>query len=93
MSLPDTIILWNMADGKEKKRLTLAERDEVRCLAFSADGKQLAVAYSTGGVRLWNIGTGRAFKQIAIPNGVWAVAFSSDGKTLAVGAGRCRDAF
>ena len=83
-SLPDKITIWS-ADGREMKRMTLPARDEVRCLSFSADGRQLAVGCSSGGLRVWNPATGKLLKQKSFPNGVWSVAYTVDGKTLAVG--------
>ena len=51
-STPDTVILWNVVTGRESKRFTPAERDEVRCLACSPDGARIAAGYTNGGVRV-----------------------------------------
>jgi WD40 repeat protein len=66
----------------------LTEKDEpVNAVAFSPDGKTLAIGSQDGTVRLWNQVTGQA---TALPltskaAAVGAVAFSPDGKTLAIG--------
>ena len=66
---------------------------EVYCVAFSPDGKTLAVgsgtaaASGTGTVQLWDVATRRQIGVIQAGDGggVSALAFSPDGKTLATG--------
>ena len=56
-------------------------------LAFSPDGKTLAVADTSGGTFLWNVATSSRTPPFLDPDGsgAFSVAFSPDGKTLAVG--------
>ncbi|MER6160378.1 hypothetical protein ABT147_33320 [Streptomyces sp. NPDC001868] len=55
-------------------------------VAFSADGKALAVGDEQGTVRLWDTTTGRLRATLTGHDKSWlAVAFSADGKALAVG--------
>ncbi|HZZ80655.1 MAG TPA: DUF6807 family protein, partial [Gemmataceae bacterium] len=57
---------------------------EVRCVAFSPDGKQLAAGNRYGTVRIWDVASRKEVKTITGHMGeVWSIAFSPDGKTLA----------
>lgn len=57
-------------------------------LAFSPDGKRLAVGYEAHAIGLWDVQTGKLTKVLDNgKNWVLSVAFSPDGQTLAVGGG------
>jgi len=58
----------------------------LRCLAYSTDGLKLAVGYTTGGLRIWDLSTAKVVKTLPMPRGARAVAYSPDGKFLAVGS-------
>jgi WD40 repeat protein len=61
-------------------------RDEVRCVAFSPDGKLLASGSKDKSIKLWNASTNQATATFDGRSGtVWSVAFSPDGSTLASG--------
>src|SRR5262245_6392713 len=65
-----------------------AQAGPVRAVAFTPDGKSLAVASLDGSVRVWDVAAAR--EQAALPRherGALAVAFAPDGRTLAVAAG------
>jgi WD40 repeat protein len=64
--------------------------DKVRCVAFSPDGRTLAVGYHpadvAGAVQLWDGGTGRPLHPpLPMTNYPSALAFSPDGTLLATG--------
>ncbi len=57
---------------------------EVRCVAFSPDGKLLAAGNRYGTVRIWEVASRKEIKTLTGHMGeVWSIAFSPDGKTLA----------
>jgi WD40 repeat protein len=63
--------------------------DEVFSMAFTSDGKSLAVGCASA-VKLWDVATGHPLRTFIVtdpPFGVGNVIFSPDGKLLAVGTG------
>jgi WD40 repeat protein len=88
----DVVRVWDLASGEERVERTV--RGRARGLAFSPDGKVLAVAGSEkdgdheyGVVRLWDPATGRDVRAPFTGHAgrVESAAFAPDGKTLAAG--------
>jgi transcriptional regulator with XRE-family HTH domain len=87
-----TVRLWDPATRKQLGRIT-GPTDLVYAVAFSHDGKALAIAGGDGTVRLWDPATheplgrliapiDRLTALIGRPPPITAMAFSHDGKTL-----------
>jgi WD40 repeat protein len=77
--------LYDAKSGKERTSLQGAP-DVVSGLAFSPDGKYLAVG-GRSSVGLWDTATGRPRITLSADQALaWPVAFSPDGKTLVTGA-------
>ncbi len=58
----------------------------VRAIAFSPDGTVLAIG-GAGGIRLWDMGSGRVRDLPGTPGGARCLAFSPDADLLAAGCG------
>jgi WD40 repeat protein len=81
---PGRCTLWNLDRGKRRTAFA-TDAAQVTALAMSADGRTVACAGVTSGVKVWDVAT--ATEQASIP---WSgtapsLAFSPDGKTLALG--------
>ncbi|HEV3256307.1 MAG TPA: WD40 repeat domain-containing protein [Gemmataceae bacterium] len=77
------VVLWDAATGKERLHLEGHHTSYGSAVAFSPDGQTLASADYGRMVVLWDLGQGRARREIRVPGGVGHLAFSPDGKTLA----------
>jgi RNA polymerase sigma factor (sigma-70 family) len=94
-SIVSKIMVWEVGTGKALPAFIVANLQrnfffgfgvsaEVRGLAFSPDGKYGAAGLGDGGIRLWEVATGKEVRKIeAHRSAVARVAFSPDGKTLA----------
>jgi WD40 repeat protein len=77
--------LWDVASGQLQKSLE-GHTAAVRSVAYSADGRFLAVGGDDGAVKLWDLAAGREPALLAgHRDRVAALAFSPDGRTLASG--------
>ncbi|MET8141625.1 AAA family ATPase [Sphaerisporangium sp. NPDC005288] len=94
-----TVRLWNPADGSLRATLegnggdpaftrATALTQGVQSLAYSPDGRTLAVGSFEGIVRLWDTRRNSLVgDRLSQPGSVPALAFSPDGRTLATGGG------
>jgi len=92
-----TAIIWSTESWKALHTLQNPEKDSqqlgqqrgmVEDVAFSPDGKTLALASREGTVQLWDVAGGKLLKTLkGHSSAVGAVAFSPDGRTLATGGG------
>jgi WD40 repeat protein len=82
---PGQAVLWDTRTGKRMAGVT-GKADGVCSVAFSPDGKILAVAEYPGIIRLCDAPTGRVGLTIQAPAlTTGSIAFSPDGKWLAAG--------
>jgi WD40 repeat protein/serine/threonine protein kinase len=85
-SLDGTVRLWEVASGRELRRLG-AESDAISSIAFNPDGKILAAGSMSGMVVLWDVATGETIHSLmAHDSTVFDLAFSPDGHRLATAA-------
>jgi WD40 repeat protein len=90
-----TVRLWDVASGKELRRLgettarsnPYAPARSIYCLAYSPDGKSLAAGGADQLIHIWDVDTGKERYRLQGHLGpVTCVAFSADGKTVASGS-------
>jgi WD40 repeat protein len=79
-----TVRIWETAPGKEKAILK-GHTFPVGCVAFSPDGKTLAVARYEHDMQLRDAATGEVLAVLEDTQFPPLVAFSPDGKFLAAG--------
>jgi WD40 repeat protein len=80
-----SVIVWAFAPGEEPHRLTTIAGQRITCwsVAFSPDGRRLAVGMANGQIYLWDfqhnirVGVLRGHKQP-----VWALGFNPDDDSL-----------
>jgi RNA polymerase sigma factor (sigma-70 family) len=90
------VLVWDAATGKSLPDFVVVTLPrnfffgfgngvgDVRGLAFSPDGKYGAAGLGDGGIRLWEVATGKEVRKIdAHRSAVARVAFAPDGKTVA----------
>jgi WD40 repeat protein len=77
---PRTVQLWDVATGKETKKV-VAE-SYVSVAALSHDGKQLALVDGAA-VAVWDVEAGKIAHRLAARRGIVQLQYSPDGKLLA----------
>jgi WD40 repeat protein len=79
-SADHSIRLWDLAAGRELRRLT-GHTQFITSLSFSRDGKMLASTSDDQTVRLWEVGTGKMLQTLkGHTKGVASATFSPDGR-------------
>jgi WD40 repeat protein len=80
-SVAGFVVLWDVATGKELRRLSVKARPSR--LAYRPDGKHLAVGcLQPAGVQVWDVEAGRVLFQLS--GDVRSLAYSPDGALLAI---------
>lgn len=75
--------LFDVAKGKQLR--TFGEGKRIYSVAFSSDGKTVAVGRRVEPITLWEIASFKMLRQLGDNEGARSVAFSGDGKRLAGG--------
>lgn len=70
-----------------RMRSILTFDDAVVCIDFHAGSRQLAIGTNDGGVRLFEVETGKEVAKIGLYENLYCVRFSPDGRWLAIGYG------
>ena len=84
-SIYESPILWDVATGKELRRLQGENHSPYQALAFSADGRFLVSSDNDKPARLWSVATGKVIESFRPEfEGSSFATFSHDGQTLAV---------
>ncbi len=78
--------LWDVSAARLKKRFDKPRKEKL-ALAWSPDGRMLAVASADNAVRLWDWATGQSHRSVLRHKELCAIAFAPDGRTLATGGG------
>jgi WD40 repeat protein len=85
-TIVSVVKIWDMTSGKLLHRIT-GQHGDFPCLAFSPDGKLLALPQSSEeGLSLWDVASAKRVAQFEgprLPGRLHALAFSPDGKVLA----------
>jgi WD40 repeat protein len=82
-----TVRLWNVADGKEMKKMGPTP-DDLYGIAFSRDGKTLATCGYGGNLIAWNTAEGKPAWTHKLPYVTYCLAFTPDGKSIVTGHDR-----
>jgi WD40 repeat protein len=78
---PGALVLWDVATGEIIT--SVDHTDGVRSVAFSPDGKQLAIGTEDNLVILWDVATQTVIRTLTgHTNSVWTLDFSPDGSLL-----------
>ena len=78
-----TVQIWDVASRKLVRTLVAGAR--VNQVAFTPDGRSVAIASEDRVVHIWDVATGTAKALTGHADAVYSVAFSPDGTTVATG--------
>jgi WD40 repeat protein len=81
-----TLAFWDLTSKRKLERLAAAATN-AGVVAFSHDGRLLAIGYFDGWVRLWDYRTGKKLSELRESRSpIWAVAFSPHSTMVASSA-------
>jgi WD40 repeat protein len=82
-----TVRLWNVADGKEVKKMGPTP-DDLYGIALSREGKHLATCGYGGNLVVWNLADGKPTFTHKLKYVTYCLTFTPDGKALVTGHDR-----
>lgn len=83
--IPDKLVVWDVANKRESADLMAGHTDQVRGLAFSHDGQELASVSDDGTLRVWDFHRRVLWRTILVsPAGLRSVVYSPDDRELLV---------
>lgn len=83
----DIVKLWDVTSGS-LIRILQGETDQVTSIAFSPNGRLLALGSNNGIIKVWRVANGNLIHTLkGHAGGVLSVTFSPDGQLLASGGG------
>jgi dipeptidyl aminopeptidase/acylaminoacyl peptidase len=82
----ENVLLWSADSGKFLNRFKTSAG--VNCMAFSPDGRSLAVAGMDRSLRIWEMVSGQARQTLQTEDEVMSLAYSPDGKLFATAKNR-----
>jgi WD40 repeat protein len=82
-----TLRLWNVADGKELKKMGPTP-DDLYGIAMSRDGKILATCGYGGHLIVWNLAEAKPAWNHKLPYVTYCLTFTPDGKAIVTGHDR-----
>lgn len=76
--------LWDAITGRELAKLT-GKGKQVTGLAFSPDGKHIAMGDGSGTIKIWRLESGQLLNEFdeSVAGWIFGLAFSRDGRKLA----------
>ncbi len=83
----NSVRFWNAGKGIEITQIPAKGFDNVETLAFSPDGKTVALGYRSSQIELWDWRNKKSLGEFKYPGSLFALAWSPDGKKLAAGGG------
>jgi dipeptidyl aminopeptidase/acylaminoacyl peptidase len=82
-----TVFRWGVSTGEQLPGIGVPPDCSITCLAFSPDGRVLALGDHDSTIRLWEVSTGKERGRLQGHRGpVLALTFSGDGKRLISGS-------
>jgi WD40 repeat protein len=77
----ETIKIWRLQSGEVINTLNVA-MERPHAIAFSHDGKSIAIGGFSNKIEVWNVATGKQTTTLPAPHQIYSLTYSPDDKTL-----------